>query len=246
MCVLGVCLVLLAAVPAVAQMDENSVSRIIFFSAKEGMSEELEAGIKKHLEWHKKNGDTWTWITWQNIAGQNVGDYGAGTFEHEWKDFDNMDVDEDADNADVQKHMGPYWNLNAVQYYAHLANVSNPEPEPSAMGEIVVFNLRQGKAPDFMNLIGKFHEAIQKTEWPVNYNWHTLVTGGSHSTFVLVLPRNNWADFAPLEKPFAAMLEEAVGRIDAAAMLEQFSDCVESQTSSITRTRLDLSYMPEQ
>jgi len=61
---------------------------------------------------------------------------------------------------------------------------------------------------------------------------------------VLVLPRRNWAEFKPVEKPFERMLEEAVGRQEAQSLLETFSRAVKSASSSILRARPDLSYIP--
>ena len=147
--------------------------------------------------------------------------------------------------ADVAKNVAPYAQIDSVRFYAALSELSHPPTGPVAMNEILVFRLRQGKRADFIHLIGKFHEGIQKTEWPVHYTWYMLVNGGDGPEFVVVLPRANWAAFAEPAKPFPAMLEEAFGRTEAQSLLSDFGDVLESSSRHAIRTRPDLSYIPE-
>ena len=244
---LGVAVVCLALgiLPVAAQDDGGNIAQIISYSAKPGMEKEMIEAVQRHLDWHREQNDPWTWLGWEVVSGDDVGTYGAGTFGHNWADFDNSPVSRDADEADVAKNVLPYTNLDSVRFYAALPDVSHVSETPTPMHAILVFRLRQGKTPDFLHLIGKFHEGIQKTEWPVHYSWHMLVNGGEGPEFVLVLPRANWAAFAPPSKPFAAMLEEAFGRTEAQSLLSDFGDALESSSSHAIRTRPDLSYIPE-
>jgi hypothetical protein len=109
---------------------------------------------------------------------------------------------------------------------------------------VLAFQVRPGKSRDFHYAIGKYHEAIQKTKWPVHYEWHELVNGGEGPLFVLVIPRSNWAAFKPMEKSFYQMLEEAYGRQEAEKLLDTFSGTLKSQSSEIIRSRPDLGYTP--
>lgn len=237
---------LLLGVPGAAQEDDGgNISRIYFFRAKPGMNKQLEEGIKKHMAWHRQQNDTWSWWVWEVVSGDNTGAYGAGTFGHKWSDFDNPAVDMAADAEDAKTNVYPYVQEGAViRYHAHLPKVSKPAAEPSAMSTVIVFHVRYGKQDEFNHLIGKFHEAIEKTEWPVHYSWNVLVNGGEGGTYVLVLPRKDWASFAPLEKPFEKMLEEAYGRTEADSLLKRWSKAVKSTSSLITHNRPDLGYTP--
>ncbi|MBI4462685.1 MAG: hypothetical protein HY653_07260 [Acidobacteria bacterium] len=240
--------VALLALPVATQMEEGNIARIIFFHAKPGMNQQLEDGLKKHMAWHKAQQGTWAWYVWSVVSGEGTGSYGAGTFGHRWADFDTPDISEAADVGDAQQNILPYVAEGGQwRFYALLPKVSRPRPQElgtAAMEEIWSFRLRGGTEEEFLNAIAKAHQAILQTNWPVHYEWYTLVNGGEHPEFVLVLPKENWAAMAPPEKPFPKMLEEAFGRAEAEAVLKVFDKTIKSQTSEIIRTRADLSYIP--
>jgi len=129
-------------------------------------------------------------------------------------------------------------------YYRLLSELSRPQDGTAGMYALVFYRVHFAKQDDFTRAIGKFNEAIGKTQWPVHYTWFTLVNGGEGPEFVLSVPRNKWADFNPLEKPFDKMLEEAVGRSEADAINDTFAHAVSGVTSEIIEYRADLSYIP--
>ncbi len=240
-----VCMLLLA-LPVATQEEEGNIAMVVTIKAKDGMRQQYEEGVKRHGEWHRQQNDPWTWEVWEFISGENTGAYGAGTFGHRWEEFDTAPVSREADSADVQKNIAPFQKSVIVQFYAYLAKVSRPEEGEglAPMSAGIEFQVRQGKNEEFNHLVGKFHKAIEKTNWPVHYKWYALVNGGAGGTYVLVLPRENWASFAQPEKLFPAMLEEAYGRQEAESLLERWSKAVKGTRSSISRTRPDLSYFP--
>jgi len=240
------CLLLLA-LPAATQEEEGGIARIIWFKAKPGMEKQMEEGLKAHMAWHKEQNDPWTWFIWQEISGETTGLYGAGTFDHKWSDFDNPPVSTEADEAEAETSIFPFVQPGAqVQYYTSLPKVSRPWEGIATMEEIVVFHVEYGQSQEFNHLIKKFHQAIEKTKWPVQYEWYALVNGGKSGTYVLVLPRESWAAFKGPEKPFPAMLEEAYGRTEAEALIHKLGKVVKYTESSIIKTRPDLSYIPEE
>jgi hypothetical protein len=234
----------LAAVPAAAQMGEGDICRIFFIWPKPGMAKDFEAALKKHIEWHAQQKDTWTWLTWQVIVGEGAGSYGVGTFGHNWEDFDKPAVDPAADEADVQATISPTVGKVVPTYWRFMREVSLPAEASSPMEEVIIFKLKYGQSAHFNHLVKKFHEAIQKTKWPVHYEWYELMLGGDVPQYALVLPRANWAAFKPMEKSFPAMLEEAFGRMEAEHMLEAFSNTVKHEETEVIRTRPDLGYTP--
>lgn len=236
---------LLLAAPVATQEEDGNLGRIYFVTVKPGSEGQFEDGLKKHMQWHRAQKDPWSWYVWETIAGENTGMYGAGTFDHRWADFDNPPVSQEADEAEAQMSIAPHIASLMVQYYARLPKVSRPRPGgPAPMEEVLVFRLKMGAEQEFMNTIGKVHEAIGKTNWPVHYEWYALVAGGQHPTFVLVLPHDNWAAFKGPAKPFPAMLEEAVGRTEAEAILKSFDKATANLSSEVIRNRPDLSYVP--
>ena len=239
------CLFLLAA-PVAAQDNDGNIAWIVFFQAKHGHNQELEDGVKKHMAWHGEQNGTWAWAVWSYETGESTGSYGAGTFGHNWADFDNLDVDAAADGADVAANIVPHVTPGTEwRYYQALMKVSKPRDEAAPLSEVIVFRLHYGKDGDFMYLIGKFHKAIEETGWPVNYIWYRLMNGGQSTEYVLVLPRDNYASMKGPDKSFAAMLAEAVGQQEAQSLLKQWSKVVKSESSSLIRSRPDLGYTPE-
>jgi hypothetical protein len=237
---------LLLALPVATQEEGGDIAFVAWVKVKAGMAQQFEEGRKQHAEWHRQQNDSTAWRVWEVISGKGTGVYGIGTFGHKWEDFDTPTVDEAADEANRQQTTVPYVESAHVQYWTALPKVSQPPPGegPPAMSAVLFFHVHYGKAEDFNYLVGKFHKAIEKTNWPVHYEWYALVNGGEQPTYALVLPRENWAAFKPLEKPFAAMLEEAYGRQEAQGLLKRFGKVVRKQTSHISKNRPDLSYIP--
>lgn len=231
---------------AVAAQDGGNIARAIYFRAKPGMEKQLEEGAKKHMQWHRQQGDPWEWHVFQAVSGDETGMYIAVTFGHNWADFDTSPVPSEADEADAEVNIVPYVGRSVVRHYAFLADVSKPLEGGgfTPLTQVISFHVRPGKQADFNYLVGKFHEAIGKTDWPVNYAWYALVDGGPGGTYLLALPRENWAAFAQPEKPFPAMLEEAYGRQEAQSLLKKWGKILKGTESRTSRHRDDLSYIP--
>jgi hypothetical protein len=240
-----VAFLLLLALPVMAQEEEGNIAKIVFFRAKPGLSQQLEDGLKKHNAWHKAQGGTWAWYVWTYETGDFTGGYASGTFGHSWSDFDNPDIDWETDIANVRETILPYVAEGSQwRYFEGLPKVSKPLDKPAMLSEVIRHRLRYGKDADFMYLIGKFHKAIEKTGWPVNYSWARLVNGGDSPMYVLIIPHQNYASMKGPEKNFAQMLTEAVGQQEAQMLLEKWAKVVKSENSHLERERPDLSYIP--
>lgn len=242
-----IALAMLPALPARAQDESNDkIANIVFYRAKPGMEQQLNEGLKRHMAWHKDHGGKWTWHTWNTETGERTGGYASGTFGHAWADYDKPDVDPEADGADVAKNILPYVAEGAQwQYYATLSGISRPPEKRPAMNEVITFQLKYGKDDEFMSLIGRIHEAIKRTGWPVNYTWARRVNGGQNPFYVLLLPRENYAAMKGPAKSLPQMLTEAVGAHEAALLLARLGEAVQTETSHLERDRPDLGYFPE-
>jgi hypothetical protein len=112
------------------------------------------------------------------------------------------------------------------------------------LADVIFFHLNQGQYELFLTQIGKVHEAIGKTNWPVSYEWHALVSGGEGPTLALVLMKSSWADMKEPEVSFPAMLEKAFGKQEASAIMKGFGESIHCERSQLLRYREDLSYVP--
>lgn len=231
---------------ALAQVEPGTVTRVTVWEVKEGMEAKFEEGLARHNDWHRKQNDSWTLATVRVLSGPNTGKLARITGGRSWKDFDDEMTRAEADDADAAKNMDPFLAGAETSYYVHLPAVSRSGDAgpPAAMSLIVFIHLNQGKTGDFTHLMQKIHEASGKTEWPVRYNWYALANGGEHPTFVVVLPRSNWADFEDPEVSFPAMLEQAFGRAESTDLLDKLGETIHCQRSEIVRYLPELSYMP--
>jgi len=71
-----------------------------------------------------------------------------------------------------------------------------------------------------------------------------LVNGGEGPTFVLLSARKNWADFAPLPKTLADVLNDTFGKETADQIQKTVRDCTAHQFTEAAAYRADLSYVP--
>jgi hypothetical protein len=245
---IGVCFALMSvALPLVAQDHAGNIARVAFWTIKAGMIDEFEEGLKKHNAFHGSANDPGALHTWVIVNGPSAGQYVRASIGNDWADFDREGVPSEADARDVAANLDPYLETDVPQHYLFLSDISKPPASEgiAPMSNIIFFRLHQDGEQAFRETITKVHEAISKTEWPSRgYFWHELWSGGAHPTFVLVLPMENWADMAPIEPSFPAMIIEAYGPEEGTALLETFGKTIKKQWSQIHQYRPDLSYVP--
>jgi hypothetical protein len=237
-------LALALATPLAAQQaPQGRVGRVYGVRVKAGMTQQFEAGLKKHAAWHRAQKDTWTWEVWEGETGPATGQYVIGTFGHGWEDFDKPPVDPQADGADFNANVAP-----AVESVEGVIVVSLPEVSqwtataPPKLIEVITLELHSGAEDEFLLAVRKTTEAIQKTKWAPAWEWNVLASGGSHPTFYLVIPHDTWASMAPPEKSFKKMLEEGLGADEAAMVDKIFSKTIKAERSELLRYRADLAY----
>ncbi|MGA8765108.1 MAG: hypothetical protein WB562_19730, partial [Candidatus Sulfotelmatobacter sp.] len=108
-----------------------------------------------------------------------------------------------------------------------------------------VYVLHPGAALDFIAAIKKVNEALGKqSDWPKTSGWLQLINGGEAPEFVLLSDRKNWADFAPLPKTVADVLNDAYGKESSDQIQKTIRDCTARLYTETGMYRADLSYVP--
>lgn len=232
------------ALPALGQEGRGTVVVIHCLDPQPGAGTRLEEGMKRHIDWHRRQKDSWTWATWTVMTGPESDRLCTGSFDHKWEDFDKPSVSPQADAADAALNLSPSTKKHEASFWARLDAISRPPAQPAAMSSVVFFQARFGMDDEFNSIIGEFHKAIEKTQMPWKYTWYALASGGDGGTYALVLPRNAFADFNPSGKPFAEMLVDAYGKRAADALLARWREVVASSRNELVRNRPDLSYTP--
>lgn len=241
-------IILFAACSVVAQEKPGTIAALEFQKPKNGTVAQYEAGRKQKAAWHKQQNDPLPLFVWEILSGDDTGTYVVGRLGQHWADFDKPPIPDTADREEFQKVVGNYVDSVVARYYDFMPKVSNPSDAkmPPKFSEIITFHVRYGKGSDFRSAIGRVYEATQKTKWPVNYEWYELASGGPTGIYVLVLPRNSWADFEekPDVKPFRDMLKEAFGQAEADSIVDRIDNSVQKETSEIIQFHPELSYLP--
>jgi len=236
----------LATMAGLAQEKAVNVGQVYLMTPKPGMIKQFEDGRKRHMEFHRKHNDTWSWETYQITTGEQTGDYLSVTFGHTWKDIDTWEAKlGDADLADGDVNMTPYLANTTSSVWMYMADVSRSTTgdTPDKMLEVQHYMLKPGASDDFQYIIGKIHAAIGKESWPVHYRWYSLMNGGQGPHYVLVIPHDNWADMAGPDLGFDAMLEKALGKHEAEALTHDLFKTIAHEWTEMLVYRPDLSYV---
>jgi quinol monooxygenase YgiN len=247
--VYALALPLLAAVSTLAQTPSGNIAAIQSQTPKNGMIQQYEQGRKEKAAWHKQQNDPQPLYVFETMSGDNTGTYLVGRLDQHWADFDKPVIPDQADTEEFNKVVGNYVQSVTDRYYEFLAKISNPDTSttgPAKFDELVTFRVHREKIAEFQAALAKVAEAVQKTKWPVHYEFYELVNGGYLGTFVLAEPHANWADFEdnPGVKPFHDMLREAFGPAEGDSVYDRVEGAIESEYSEIVQFRPDLSYIP--
>ena len=217
-----------ASTQAINAQNENNLCRVYFMRPKPGQDQQLEAGRKKHNQFHRSQNDSWTWNTWIVQTGDLTGRYVTSTCGHAWKDFDVWEAKMGKpDAADAAVNLGPYIQDTSNGFYLYRADMSlaPPNQPPAPMTAVTIYNLHPGAGPDFIAAIKKINDALGKQpDWPKTSGWLQLVNGGESPSFVLLNARQNWAGFEPLSKSVADVLTEVYGQDGGNQILKTIRD----------------------
>jgi hypothetical protein len=231
--------------PLVAQEAPGAISQVIVTHAKAGMGKQYQEGRKRHMAWHKKQNDSWIWTTWEVTSGPSTGAFLSLSPGHTWKDFDDWEARlGQGDAMDVDANLTPHAESTTISYYQFLSDLSRPALATPKMSEVIHFLLKPEKEVEFRQAQLRVHEAIGKTSWPARYSWYALVNGGEGPHFVLVLPRESYAEMAEPELSFSGMLTKAFGSYEAGVLLGTIAQSAKSQWSELLVYRPDLSHVP--
>ncbi len=238
----------LASPPAQAQQPTAAAARIVVIKPKEGMQKQFEEGYKRHLDWHRRKRDKWTWYGWQIVSGDRLGFFVDGTFGHRWEDFDTP-VAPAEDAADNALNVLPYANFLAVGHYQLRPDVSNADlleaGTPSAFLEFIYYHVRPGREREFEEVMRAVHDSLKRKPSTRRYSWYQLVNGGEQSTYILLLPHDKLSELKFSQQALTAVLGEANSDTEARRLLGLLNSSVRNARSELGRYRADLSYFPD-
>jgi hypothetical protein len=226
----------------------NNVCRVYFVKPKPGATSQMEQGRQKHMQFHKRQNDTWTWNTWVIETGENTGNYVTSTCGHAWKDFDDWEKRlGKADAADADATMTPFEQSSTDSFYVYRGDLSlaAPSNSPAPMTAVTIFVLHPQTQPAFEDAVKKITAAINKQpDYPKTSGFLQLANGGEGPTYVLLSERKGWADYAPSGKTLLDVLTDSYGKDGAEAIFKTLRESVAHTFTETATYRADLSYTP--
>lgn len=243
---LSAALVALAAAPAFAQAPPpDSVTEVFRQKARPGMTAEYEAGRKKHMAWHKAQGDTWIWNTYEVTTGPDTGAYIIASPNHQWADFDVWEAKFAAgDTADADASMGSSRGPSQRAYWTQLNALSRlpaANAPPTPLLSLTTYSVKPGHEGALRAAIRKVNAALDAGKFPLHSAWYQLTNGGPSPTYAVVTPRANMASFDV--GVFGALVKQ-LGQAGTDALGKEFYDTISGATTELLQRRADLSYAP--
>ncbi|MBA3914237.1 MAG: hypothetical protein H0X25_10410 [Acidobacteriales bacterium] len=144
-----------SSVASLAQSQgSGTVARMVLWRAKPGMTKQFEEGYQRHLEWHRKNHDSWNWYGWNIVSGERFGYFLDGSFFHTWAEMDSP-VSPAGDSADSAVNVSPYAEILSVAMYESLPLATNFRPGELSASHVTFsrWEVQPGRAGEFESLL---------------------------------------------------------------------------------------------
>ena len=144
-------LVLAVAVPAVAQIQPQSLTRMVTIQVKPGVDSQFEEGLKKFHQWEKQQSVAFTFHVWSIVSGPRTLQYSIGTSGHDWKDFDALEKLGPAAQEQIQADIGAYFESVKTSFWSYREDLSghafDTSQSPPALAEVTTFFLKTVTSP---------------------------------------------------------------------------------------------------
>lgn len=236
----------LAFAPAVALAQQPPADTVTQVNRQHVTSvAQYEAARKKHMAWHKSQGDKWAWNVYDVATGPDTGAYVIASGGHSWADVDAWQAKLGAaDSADAQATMGGTIEKTTTSYWMTVMSISRP-PQSSAPAPflaITYFQVKPGQDFAMMAAVTKIKNALEAAKFPPGAVWYRLTSGGPGSLYAVVVSLPNMAALGGPTVP--ATLVAHLGQQQAGALLAELFATVESTRTELLQHRPDLSYAP--
>jgi hypothetical protein len=230
---------------AAQQADPGGRINFIFIlNPKQGMSKQLEDGLKKHQAWHATQKDARAITISTVVAGDGVGQYRVVYPNLRWEDQDQAAAITPADFADVNLNVAPSLESTESLVSVRMDSLSRiPATEPAKnMNWVTYVYVKPGKQAEYTNYLRRLREAHERANSPYRYFVLSVIIGGDTPTYAIVRPGDKWTDFPPAQN--REVLVKAYGEFEADRLLNVLDDVVRRNSSFVTVRRPDLSYTP--
>lgn len=212
--------------------QDSNIGQFAIWKAKDGQTQNFENGYKKHLNWHKTNGDQWGWYGWFFISGPRYGQFVDATFNHQWADFDKAVKPAD-DMADNRINVFPFGDVQSIFKAVEVEKASSRGANLKTKF-IKMITLNVGDVEQAVAISEKLKEYYISKSIKF-YKTYTMIDGGETKQLILMLGFDSWADYS---------LSEDFNRQISKYQHELKIETIRTIVSETMVYRADLSYFP--
>jgi hypothetical protein len=200
-----------------ADAQPGPYARIAFLRPHDGDTVDFEAGYIRHLEWHRKAKDPWSWYGWNVWSGERQRWFVYATFGHTAESLSNS-VSPGEDEADNIINVTPHAEFAGNGIYRYLPALSRGSgvPQPTMRLEFTTVDLRSGAEKAFEAAIAGEQSSLRGETL-----WYRMLTGGPTPRYVRLRPRASLG--AILESSDEQVLPEKVNTLIARTTIEVLS-----------------------
>jgi hypothetical protein len=168
---------------------DKPYARIAILRPHDGHTVDFEAGYVRHLEWHRRAGDTWVWYGWTVTFGERQRWFVYASFGHSAASLDSAvaPVEDERDNIlNVTPHA--QFLGNALYEYRPGLSRGTGVPQPTARLEFTTVDLNPGAETAFEAALGAAQSTLHGETL-----WYRMVAGGTAPRYVRLRPRPSLA-----------------------------------------------------
>lgn len=196
---LAASLLLLSAHAGAQQAPAGPYARMVVIQPKPGQGAAFEQGYQRHLEWHRKAADRWTWHGWSFVLGERLGMFMDGTFGHAAANFDAA-VQPAADAADNALNVTPHADFLSHGLFRRLetASVGAALPDTSPFLAMTTYSVAPGDVVAFERQLTARATRPAGAGGAERFSWYKLQIGGEGAQYVLMRAAPSFAAAADL------------------------------------------------
>ncbi len=198
----------------------------------QGQAVDFENGYKRHLEWHRANGDRWSWHGWYFISGERYGQFIDATFHHKWSDFDAA-LKPAEDMGDNRINVFPYAEVQSVFKARELFELSNTDTFNFTSRFCRLLTIKSSQVSVSTSFIRELKNDLLKSGIR-SFHVFQMVDGDSPLTLLVMIGLDNWKEYEKSEE-----IDRTLRKVNPGQYDNLFS--IKSETIAY---RPDLSYFP--
>jgi hypothetical protein len=188
---------LLAAVGPAAAQNNPSGGLLVAYRAHAGERPNLEAGYRRHLDWHAANADSLTWHAWNVLSGPGMGLFVDGTFGKPFAALD-VRVDPAGDERDAATNIRPFAESVFRELVLLRAELSTATPLETGAPTRLVQVLRYTSSPESSQQLRTAFAALRwqnSSRSLLPYTVYECVTCSGGISLMLMIWRDGFGSF---------------------------------------------------